>query len=97
MILKRITILALLLVMLSSCEGDEKRYYKGYHSAWDEKKDEKRYRDDLQYKLGYDKGLRDYGYFNQGCDDARAVRPPNSLLIKHRWYNQGYEECKKRG
>ena len=95
--MKKITVWIFLVLILASCENDDKKYYTGYHNAWDKVKNEKRYQNDIFYKKGYDKGDKDAGHFFQGCEDAEKTRGQDNRLSKFDWYKKGYQECQKAG
>lgn len=96
MINKKLAVFIFLCLVFSSCRNnDDKIFYEGYHNAWDKKKDESRYKTEMLYQRGYDKGAKDSAHFFQGCDDAEKDRFRDNRLMKYEWYDKGYQECKK--
>jgi hypothetical protein len=87
--------LSLIAFIFASCDF-EKKYYKGYHNAWDGKFDQKLYKGNPDYKNGYDRGQKESEDFNRGCDDVRAGKEAHYRFKSSTWYMKGYEDCRLR-
>ncbi len=85
----RIEVIALLII-LSSCSTYHNSSDQAYDDAWDETKNEIRYKIDPNYRDKYNDAEAERYEYDQGCYDADSSNPPKSDT---EMYMQGYEDC----